>query len=225
MTQSSAITRTKQIRKLMKKIISLFKRNYQGDRLVYDEVVEGAEWVQRDEGIATVKYDGTCCMMKSGKLYKRYDRKRRKGVPRSKSPFDISDFKDAPEDWVAAQDPDLITGHWPGWLPVGDGPEDKYHREAIDPSLPDGTYELCGPKISSGKDVGVNPEDLPEHSLLPHGKDKLDDVPTTFNKVREWLSINNFIEGIVWHHPDGRMVKIKCKDFGIQRRKFNLIAE
>jgi hypothetical protein len=22
------------------------------------------------------------------------------------------------------------------------------------------------------------------------------------------------IEGIVWHHPDGRMVKIKKKDFG-----------
>jgi hypothetical protein len=26
------------------------------------------------------------------------------------------------------------------------------------------------------------------------------------------------IEGIVWHHSDGRMVKIKAKDFGIKRR-------
>jgi len=25
------------------------------------------------------------------------------------------------------------------------------------------------------------------------------------------------IEGIVWHHPDGRMAKIKARDFGIKR--------
>jgi hypothetical protein len=26
------------------------------------------------------------------------------------------------------------------------------------------------------------------------------------------------IEGIVWHHSDGRMVKIKGKDFGLKRK-------
>jgi len=30
----------------MRKIISLFQRNYEGDRLVRDECVPGAEWVQ-----------------------------------------------------------------------------------------------------------------------------------------------------------------------------------
>jgi hypothetical protein len=25
------------------------------------------------------------------------------------------------------------------------------------------------------------------------------------------------IEGIVWHHPDGKMVKIKTRDFGIKK--------
>jgi len=34
----------------MKKIISLSQRNYDGDRLVRDEVVPGAEWVIADEG-------------------------------------------------------------------------------------------------------------------------------------------------------------------------------
>lgn len=56
----------------MKKIISLFQRNYDGDRLVRNETVPGAEWVASGEGVATRKYDGTCCMIKNGVLYKRY---------------------------------------------------------------------------------------------------------------------------------------------------------
>lgn len=44
----------------MRKVISLFKRDYEGTRLVFDEVVEGAEWVVAGEGIATRKWDGTC---------------------------------------------------------------------------------------------------------------------------------------------------------------------
>ena len=43
----------------MKKIISLFQRNYEGDRLVRDELVPGAEWVAAGEGVATRKWDGT----------------------------------------------------------------------------------------------------------------------------------------------------------------------
>ena len=34
--------------------------------------------------------------------------------------------------------------------------------------------------------------------------------------LREYLRCRD-IEGIVWHHPDGRMVKIKGKDFGFRR--------
>lgn len=48
----------------MKKIISLFCRNYDGDRCVRDEVVPGAEWVIAGEGTPTRKYDGTCCMIR-----------------------------------------------------------------------------------------------------------------------------------------------------------------
>ena len=35
----------------MQKIISLFQRNYDGDRQVRDEVVPGAEWVLAGEGV------------------------------------------------------------------------------------------------------------------------------------------------------------------------------
>jgi hypothetical protein len=37
----------------MKKIPSLFKRDYEGTRLVYDKIVPGTEWVPAGEGVAT----------------------------------------------------------------------------------------------------------------------------------------------------------------------------
>lgn len=174
----------------MQKIVSLFQRNYDGDRLVRDDVVPGAEWVIAGEGTATRKFDGTCCMVRDGKLYKRYDAKEGKTPPVGFEP---------------AQEPDSNTGHWPGWLPVGDGPEDKWFREAALPEE-DGTYELCGPKIQG------NPEVYDRHLLVKHGSQTLLGVPRTFDGIREYL-LGSTYEGIVWHHPDGRMVKIKRKDF------------
>lgn len=94
----------------MKKIISLFQRNYETDRLVRDEVVPGAEWVLAGEGVATRKFDGACCMVRDGKLFKRYDAKNGKTPPPGFEP---------------AQDADPVTGHLPGWLLVGDCAEDK----------------------------------------------------------------------------------------------------
>jgi len=185
----------------MKKIISLFQRNYEGDHFVRDEIVPGAEWVIAGEGVGTRKFDGTCCMVRAGKLYKRYDAKNGKTPPPNFEP---------------AQDPDPVTGHWPGWLPVGDGPEDKYHREALAEygadDLYDGTYELIGPKVQS------NAEHINEHILVRHGGEVIPENPRTFDAIREFLfryrdSEGFTIEGIVWHHPDGRMVKIKRKDF------------
>ena len=181
----------------MQKIISLFQRNYDGDRLVRDEVVPGAEWVLAGEGVATRKFDGTCCLVRDGKLYKRFDAKHGKQPPTNFEP---------------AQDPDPISGHWPGWVPVGDGPEDKHHRAAfaLDADLADGTYELVGPKVQG------NPDEFAEHELVPHGAWELPSAPRDFAGLREYLRTAN-VEGIVWHHPDGRMVKIKAKDFGLKR--------
>lgn len=177
----------------MRKILSLFQRNYETDRLVRNEVVPGSEWVIAGEGIATRKFDGTCCMLRDGRLYKRYDVKKGKPLPAGFEP---------------AQEADETTGHQPGWLLVTDGPEDRWHREALLQSgeLTDGTYELCGPKVQD------NPEGFSFHVLVKHGAEVLDDVPRDFNGIKEWLRVRT-IEGIVWHHPDGRMVKIKRKDF------------
>jgi hypothetical protein len=177
----------------MEKIVSLFCRNYDGDRQVRDEVVPGAEWVARGEGRPTVKIDGTSCLVRAGRLLKRYDCKRGKTPPAGFEP---------------AQDPDPVTGHWPGWLAVGDGPEDKWHREAEIPAE-DGTYELVGPKVQG------NPYNLERHVLIRHGAEPVVGDPRTFAEVRQYLE-TNLVEGIVWHHDSGAMVKIKARDFGLR---------
>ena len=182
----------------MKKIPSLFARNYDGDRLVRNEVVPGCEWVLAGEGVATRKWDGTSCLVQGGKLFKRYD---------SKHP------DRAPAEFIPADEHDPVNKHYLGWLPVGDGPEDKYHREAwIDFSGADGTYELIGPKIQGGAESGPT-------RLVRHGADEFPNFPRHFDGIRDHFfnyQVPGF-EGIVFHHPDGRMAKVKAKDFGIKR--------
>jgi hypothetical protein len=180
----------------MRKIISVFQRNYDTDRLIRDEVVPGAEWVLAGEGIATRKYDGSCCMVQGGKLYKRYDAK--KG-------------KQPPAEFVPAQDPDPVTGHWPGWLPCRDSdPADKWFISAFHEALQDGTYEACGPHFQG------NPEKFAADTLVLHGAVVIPGCPRDFHGIRDFLSGMD-IEGIVFHHPDGRMAKVKKKDYGMKR--------
>ena len=181
----------------MKKIISLFKRNYETDHKVRNEVVEGAEWVINGEGTATRKYDGACCQINKGKLFKRYEVKKD-----SKPPFGF----------IPANDIDEITGKQQGWIEVGNDNTDKWFREAIGGDLNnidllDGTYELVGPKVNG------NPDKYEKHTLVRHlDAEEYLDFPRDFEGIKNKLLSMN-IEGIVWHHPDGRMVKIKKKDF------------
>lgn len=177
----------------MKKIISLFKRNYEGDRKVLNEVVPGAEWVINGEGIATRKFDGTCTMLKYGLWYGR---------------FELKNGKPLPNNFIPAQDKDPITGDQPGWLPITENSYYKFFQEALKrlENPKEGTYELCGTKINK------NRENLDGHYLIRHGKEILSDAPRDYEGIRTYLS-NKDIKGIVWHHPDGRMVKIKKKDF------------
>lgn len=186
----------------MQKIISLYQRNYGGDRLVRDEVVPGAEWVLAGEGVPTRKFDGTPCMIRDGKQFKR---------------FDAKNGKTPPDGFEPTQEPDPVTGHWPGWVPVTDGPEDKLFREGLATYIDhegdapaDGTYELVGPKVNR------NAEGFISHELVRHGDEVLAEPPRDFVGLRDYLGAAD-IEGIVWHHPDGRMVKIKTRDFGLKR--------
>lgn len=189
----------------MKKIPTLFVRD-ENRRLVINQVNEGCEWVTEGLGVSTRKYDGTCVMVRAGLVYKRYDCKKGRTPPPGFEP---------------AQEFDPVTGHQPGWLLVDPmNPADRYFVEGYKNTcmlhhtsvMPDATYELCGPKVNG------NPESFAEHIMLPHGHYRLRDCPRDFDDIKAYLTEWN-IEGIVWHHPDGRMVKIKARDFGIKREK------
>ncbi len=110
---------------------------------------------------------------------------------------------------------DQTTGKKMGWVEVGNGNEDRYFMEAYN-ALPDrieGTYELLGPKVQG------NPEGAKSHFMVLHGDAQLviDPEPARdFNSLKEWLSGKD-MEGIVFHHKDGRAAKIKLRDFGLKR--------
>lgn len=203
----------------MKKTPNLFVRDWDGDRsLVTREVNEEANWVALGEGIATKKFDGTCVLIGSpgGELVEQID------LGNYWRRFDVKFGRVEPDNFVPAQGPDPVTGHWTGWIPVDPKlPQDKWHMDAIlrnDVSIDEilsyyapGTYELCGPKI------GGNPEGFENHLLVKHGEVQFPNFPTTFDAMKQALAGLN-VEGIVWHHPDGRMAKIKKSDFGLKRK-------
>ncbi len=186
----------------MRKTPSLFKRDYEGTRLVYNEAVPGSEWVLLGEGTATIKWDGTSCMVKDGVLYKRYDAKHGKNPPAGAIPCDPA--------------PDPVTGHWPHWVEVDFGAaENRWHTQAwraVGEFLPDGTYELVGEKINGN---AHRFEAYSAHEFWRHGNITAPDCPRTFDGIKAWLEIHE-VEGIVFHHPDGRMVKVRRADFGFE---------
>lgn len=189
----------------MKKITTIFERDWHGNKsLVLDVPHPDCSWVFVGEGVATRKYDGTSCLYDGSVLWRRREVK----------------SMTLPPDFVAVEY-DQETGKTIGWVPVGDTPEDRWHREALYDSvthykkiglpMPIGTYELLGPKIQG------NPERRVTHTLLFHGHAGLEvGVPRTFAGMKDWLNGRD-IEGIVFHHPDGRMGKIKLRDFGLTR--------
>lgn len=181
----------------MKKIPTIFKRNPDNMAEVLNEPHPDCAWVFAGEGVATRKYDGTCCLIEGGKLYKRREVKRGK-VP--------------PPDFVRA-DYDETTGKTVGWVPVDpDSKEDRWHAEAFSSDLGDGTYELIGPKVQG------NPESCDAHRLMAHENAEQLPAPREYEALAAWLEGRD-IEGLVWHHPDGRMAKIKLRDFGLRRGK------
>lgn len=176
----------------MKKIPTLFLRdpatNYKRlTRVVHPDCA----WVPRGEGQATRKFDGACAMVRDGALYKRREVKAGK----------------TPPPWFELIETDDAAGKSVGWVPVvGSDPNDRWFAEAYGPGLDDGTYELVGPKVQG------NPEGYEQHTLVRHGSEPLSDAPTDFDGLAEYLKDTPY-EGVVWHHPDGRMAKIKRKDF------------
>lgn len=185
----------------MKKISTLFKKDPNNLGRVINEVNPENNWVFNGEGVATRKFDGTSVAIINSVLYKRYD---------------VKNGRTAPENAIPCQDADALSGHHPYWLPCERSKkEDRYFFEAFDglSEIVDGTYELCGPKIQG------NPEGLEHRVLIPHGKEIIEITDFSFEGFKVLLTDQNVtIEGIVFHHiSDGRMCKIRKKDFGVKR--------
>ncbi|MCB0077314.1 MAG: hypothetical protein KDD73_07785 [Anaerolineales bacterium] len=181
----------------MQKSPTFVRRNPENMREILDEAHPDCGWLFAGEGVATRKYDGTCVKIENGKYFKRRE---------------VGKGKPVPYGFIEA-DHDETTGKRVGWVEVEpSAPENKWHMAAFDGSLPDGTYELVGPKVQG------NPEGYDDHRLIAHADaEQYEDAPRTFEALREWLPAHN-IEGLVFHHPDGRMAKIKKRDFGLKRK-------
>lgn len=197
----------------MKKIPTLFKRVFDGHRIVdvLPEITEGCEEAFL-HGEATLKWDGSCCAVINGELYKRYDAKKGKPVP---------------DGAIKCQkEPDPITGHLPCWVKCDrNNPADKWFWVAYDESLrimaedfpellklsvryADNTFEAVG------KHFNGNPYNLKDDYLIQHGK-KIIEVRRTFEGIKKFLK-ENYIEGLVFWLDGEPVCKIKRSDFGFE---------
>lgn len=188
----------------MKKIPTLFERIYENHKVVdiTKKIPPGCEEAFLN-GIATVKFDGSCCAIIDGELYKRYDAK--KG-------------KCAPEGAIPCCDPDPITGHHPHWVKVDENdPADKWFVEALNNSrdflreVDDGTYEAIGPHFNG------NPHKYIKDVLIKHGVCHVS-VDRTFEAIKTYLT-EHVIEGIVFWLNGEPVCKIKRSDFGLPWNK------
>lgn len=191
----------------MKKIPTLFKREFEGHtivRVLPELSDESLQWVLDGEGTATVKIDGACCAIINGEFYKRYDAKNGKPVP---------------EGAIKCQEnADPITGHLPCWVKVDpNNPSDRWFATAYN-NTPFGnvypktiryaTYEAIG------KHFNGNPYNLDDDILNRHGEDIIE-VERTFEGIKKYLE-ENYIEGIVFWKDGEPKCKIKRSDFGFK---------
>lgn len=190
----------------MKKIPTLFERVYENHKIVdiLPNVTVGMEWVLDGDGVATVKWDGSCCAIINGEFYKRYDAKKGKKIP---------------DGAIKCQDePDKVTGHMPCWVKCDrNNPADKWFVEAEyitsmwsnqGLQLPDGTYEAVG------KHFQGNPYNFKSDQLVKHGENIIE-VERTFDGIKQYLH-DNYIEGIVFWLDNEPKCKIKRTDFGFE---------
>lgn len=178
----------------MRKIPTLFVRDPDSMSRVLPQVNPVCQWVIDGEGVATRKYDGTCVMLDELGIW--WARR------------EVKPGKPFPEGYMA-EETDPNTGKTVGWEPAEQSSFAKYLDEVIRLTStvvrPVGTYELCGPKING------NPEGYFEHLLISHTTAARIEAPRDFEGLQELFAMFRY-EGLVWHHKDGRMAKLKVRD-------------
>lgn len=202
----------------MRKIPTVFRRDPEQPELITRDVHPDCRWVLDGEGVPLRKLDGTCMGYFPAV---RGEVRIHDGIGSSEvhEPGDVTGVwlarrevkrgQTAPDGFVLGE-ADPVTGKAVGWVPVEQSPFHRYFAEALprigcSPFF--GTYELCGPKVNG------NPEKIAIHHLFRHQDiERLHGVPRDFDGLIEWLLADCHGEGAVWHHPDGRMAKLKVRD-------------
>lgn len=194
----------------MPKLQSPFVRKLiDGNYIVTDEVTEGYEWVFEDDTVMVIeKLHGTnvSIVIQDGVIIAIYNRTER--IP----------FFNKGKKFII------------------DGLLNSFENRYIDKLL-DGQHfgELIGPKVNG------NPYNLDKHLWIPFetfGQKHLlykswGKYPKDFNTISDWFKelmplynlmnsdktmtkeerYNQFVEGVVFTHPDGRMAKLRCDMF------------
>jgi hypothetical protein len=177
----------------MQKIPTMFMRDEsQKGHPVKDEIKPECQWVLDGEGIATRKIDGTNVKIVAGQLFKRQKPKARDYDEASYVPCDRAN------------------------------PADKWSYEGMDAGHDgDGIYELIGPKVQGnpdGRKAHVLVRVVPPSHYVSLDQDGIRSIAhrygLTFTGLRQWLT-DHPVEGLVFHHDDGRLAKIKRRDFGL----------
>lgn len=163
------------------------------------------KWVMDGEGIATRMYDGVCVLFDGRYWWARCTVPVAEKGPAGFLPIE---HQEEPDQWI-------------GWEPMSGSRHLAAHSEAVEPLLqfggvikqpvPTGTYELVGPTING------NPEHAQYHRLEKHANAEQFDLgaPPSYEVICEYALglLEEGIEGIVWQHADGRMAKVRGKDF------------
>ncbi len=191
----------------MRKIKTIFDRDWNGSRQVIDKYINGFNPDVLIEAAATEKLDGTNVRITTrNQIVVRVEKRR--------NPDKIQKQKGIEEPWYI--DADEYS------------PGDKWIFDAVKNTdfseIPDG--EWSGEAV--GKNIQGNTLNLENNRIMfcTLGQAPIfENVPTDYEGLKEWLPKQKSkygndcgIEGIVWHCKNGEMYKIKLKDFKSDNR-------
>lgn len=182
----------------MKKIQTIFDRDWKGNRGVIDKLIVDFDF---SKAKATEKVDGTNIRITVRnknlvRVEKRCNPSKRQKAMGIEEPWYVdADANDPQDKWIFNAVADRT---------LEDVPDGEWSAEAF------------------GKNIQGNPLGMDRNTMMIFSLDEapvFDDCPNTYGELKEWLPSQHskigigIIEGIVWHGENGKMVKIKNKDF------------